>query len=120
MVEPSAGLRHIFSEELEEVGFSTISAEWLEDAMPLALADPPDAIVLDATVEPASSAQLVRDLRSDVRLGSVPVVGIALLPGGEQLLLAAGAACCLRRLPEKGELPNAIDWAISVYGPGRP
>jgi hypothetical protein len=52
-------------------------------------------------------------------LGSVPVVGIAFAPGSEKPLLDAGAECCLRTLPGKGDLLKAIDWAISVYGPGR-
>lgn len=119
VIEPSAGLRQIFSLELEEAGFSAIGAESSEEAMRLASEDPPDAIVLNATVAPASGAQFIRHLRSDGRLGSVPVVGMAFAPGSERSLLEAGADCCLRALPLRGDVLKAIHWAVSVYGERR-
>ncbi len=119
VVDPSAGLRRILSEELEEAGVSTIVAEWPDDAMPLALEDPPDAIVLNATVAPASGAQFIRGLRADARTASVPVVGISIRPGSEQPLLDAGADCCLRGPPARGDVLKAVKWATSVYCEGR-
>ncbi len=119
LVEPSAGLRQIFSLDLEEAGFSIIGAESSEDARRFAGEDPPDAIVVNATVAPAGGARFIRDIRSDGRLGSVPVVGMAFAPGSERPMLEAGADCCLRALPLRGDVLKAIDWAVSVYGERR-
>ena len=120
VVDPNAGLRQLFSQELEEAGFSTIGAESPEDAMRLAAEDPPDAIVLNATLAPASGAQFIRDLRANCRMGTMPVVGIVFVPGRETHLLEAGADCCLRKVPVHGDVLKAVDWAISVYGQRRP
>lgn len=123
VVEPNAGLRQIFDPELEEVGFSRVGAESLEDAMRLAAKDPPDVFVptpaLKATVAPASDAQFIRDLRANARMASVPVGEIAFTQGSERPSLDAGASCCLRALQLRGDILKAVDWAISVYGERR-
>jgi CheY-like chemotaxis protein len=116
VVDPSPALRQLFSLELREAGYPTIDTESLEDAMHLVGSDPPDAIVLNATLTPASGAQFVRILRLDRRMAPVPVVAVAFSPGSERELLDAGADCCLRRVPAAGDILKAVDWVLSVYG----
>ena len=44
-----------------------------------------------------------------------PVVGIAFAHWAERDLLDAGALCCIRTLPVKGDIVKAVTWALSVY-----
>ncbi len=112
--DPNPGLRRVFTLELEEAGYSTLGAETADDARQFAEDDPPEAIVLNATWAPDAAARLVRELRAKERLRDVPVVGIAWVAGREQRLLSAGADCCLRHVPARGDVLEAVEWALAV------
>jgi CheY-like chemotaxis protein len=116
VVDPNPGLRRVFSLELEEAGYSTVGAESPHKARRLAEADSPLAIVLNATWAPEAAARLIRDLRKTAVLRDVPIVGIAWVAGREQHLLAAGADCCIRRVPARGDVLRAVEWVLAVYG----
>ncbi len=117
--DPNPGLRRVFTLELEEAGYSTLGAESTDDAWRFAEDDPPEAIVLNATWAPEAAARLIQDIRASGRLCDVPVVGIAWVPGREQQLLNAGADCCLRHVPARGDILKAVEWALAVYGDRR-
>ncbi len=117
--DPNPGLRRMFTLELEEAGYSTLGAETAADAKQFAAEDPPKAIVLNATSAPEAAAMLISELRGNEGMRGVPVVGIACQPGTEQRLLSAGADCCLRRVPARGDVLKAVEWALAVYGDRR-
>jgi DNA-binding response OmpR family regulator len=116
VVDSNPGLRRLFTVELEEAGYATLGAESAYDAKRFAADDPPAAIVLNATWAPEVAARLIRELRSNDRLRGVPIVGLAWVAGSEQRLLSAGADCCLRDVPTRGDVLKAVEWALSVYG----
>jgi CheY-like chemotaxis protein len=113
---PSDFLRELMSLELEEAGISTVVFESLAEALQLAHLEPPDVILVDATQAPWAGTRFIGELRADARTKEVPVVGIAFVPGAEQPMLEAGAVCCLRALPAKGDVLKAVTWAMSIYG----
>jgi DNA-binding response OmpR family regulator len=106
----------VFTLELEEAGYSTLGAESTEDAKRFAEDDPPQVIALNARWAPDAAVRLISDLRNMVGLRDVPVVGIAWVPGREQRLLSAGADCCIRHVPARGDVLKAVEWALTVYG----
>jgi len=118
VVDPNPSLGRLFSQELEEAGYSTITAP-MNEAWRLVSELRPEAIVLNATVALERGVALLRAIRGDAELCSTPVVGIAFYPGWEQALLSAGADCCLRDLPAAGDVLKGVEWALMVYGERR-
>ncbi len=117
VVEPSGKLRRLFAQEIGEAGYSTVSVGSVDEALRAARDGPrpPDVILLDATLDPAHAVEFVSTVRADPRLRGVPVAAIAFAPGSERGVLEAGAKCCLRAVPEPGEVLKAVEWAFDVY-----
>jgi DNA-binding response OmpR family regulator len=119
VIDSNPGLRSVFTSELEEAGYSTLGAESTDDAKRFAQDDRPEAIVLNATWAPEAAIRLISDLRTTDGLSDVPIVGIAWVQGREQRLLNAGADCCIRHVPARGDILKAVEWALAMYADRR-
>jgi DNA-binding response OmpR family regulator len=117
VLERNDGLRSIFSSELDEAGFTAIQVDTWEAGLQSVLSDPPDAIVVDATLAQENGVAFVRAVRAagDPRLRDVPIVGLGWARGADRELLEAGVDCCVRTLPTRGDVLRAVRWAIDVY-----
>ena len=62
LVDDDATFRTVLSRALEKRGFSVTSADSVEQALPLAIANPPEYAVLDLKMHGASGLQLVQKL----------------------------------------------------------
>lgn len=117
VVESSGTLRNVFAQEIAEAGYATVAVGSCAEALRVARESPqpPDVILLDATLDPAHAVEFVGTVRGDQRLRSIPVAAIAFAPGSERGVLEAGAKCCLRTIPQPGEVLKAVEWAFDVY-----
>jgi DNA-binding response OmpR family regulator len=99
VVEDNATLRALLSLALESNGYVPIAVESSEAAMELALADPPDAWIVDQTLPGMTGADLVRRLRAsgDARLRDAPVLGVSGRIEGASALRLAGAGQTLQK-----------------------
>jgi CheY-like chemotaxis protein len=114
VVEHNPFLGRLFCLELEGAGHPTILVETWEGALRLAAVQRPGVVLVDATLAPKEGARCIRDLLALPGLSDVPVVGIALARWAEHDLLDAGADCCIRVLPAKGDILKAVTWALTV------
>ena len=115
VVERNPFLGRLFCAELESAGHSTVRAETWAEALQAAAVVPPSVALVDATLAPKDGARFVRDLRTLPGLARTPVVRIACAHWAERDMLEAGAQCCIRSFPAKGDILKAVDWALSVY-----
>lgn len=118
IVDDSRAIRQLLAQALAAHGYSAIEAETGEDALFIAVPDPPDAIVVDYHLPGLSGAELIRTIRaaSDAVLREVPIVGLSGRQGSERILLDAGASCFIPKPFREVELIKAVRWALDVYG----
>jgi CheY-like chemotaxis protein len=102
--EQATAVRGLAGVELDRLGHAIDRVGGGREALARARRDPPDLILLSATLPDVSGRDLIGALRQRPGLAQVPIVAIC--PGGDaelgQACLAAGAAACLSR-------PLAID-----------
>jgi CheY-like chemotaxis protein len=117
VLERNDGLRSLFASELEEAGLTAVQVDTWEAGLQSVLSDPPDAIVVDATLAPENGVAFVRAIRTaeDPRLRNMPIVGLGWARGADRELLEAGVDCCVRTLPVPGDVSRAVRWALDVY-----
>jgi CheY-like chemotaxis protein len=110
VVDDSRPIRLLLTQALEAHGYAPVQAETAEDALAIALSDPPDAIVVDHHLPGLSGVDFVRIVRgsSNARLRSVPVVGLSGVNGSERALLDAGASCFIPKPIHEPALIKAV------------
>ena len=105
---------------LEADGHIPVHAESGEVALELAHEDPPDLCFIDEAMPGMTGSELIRALRRDpdVRLSTVPVIGISGRPAAAAELLAAGASDFLPKPTEEAAVLAAIDRVLvpSLFG----
>jgi len=113
--DPNPWLGLLLSRELDAAGLSTLGACTTNDAMKLLVEDSPNAVVVNATRVGHQGAEFIRSMREMDSLRGIPIVAIASDVSSESRLVDAGADRCVRTPMKKGDLRNAVDWALSVY-----
>lgn len=105
---------------LEDAGHEPVEAESAEIALAIAHDAPPDLVVVDDAMPGMCGAELVVALRSspDLRLASVPVVGMSGRPAARQELFAAGANAFVPKPVEEDSLLAAVRAAHLRPRPG--
>jgi CheY-like chemotaxis protein len=118
IVDDSRAARDRLRQMVAEAGFAPTEAASAEEALRLAMADPPDVAVVDHFMPGTSGAALVRLLRASAnpRVAHLPVIGISGRSWSERDLAAAGTCCFVRKPIEPERLERAIRWAVDVYG----
>ena len=74
MVDDEADFQRIVQRILEPAGFCVLAAESSEKALPILQDRPVDLLILDWNLPGMSGVELCRQLRSDARLKTIPVI----------------------------------------------
>ncbi len=110
VVDDNDLVRHLVRLIVESGGHVAIEAESGEIALQAACEDPPDVCVVDEVMPGMSGSELIRALRAsaDLRLRTVPVIGISGREGADRELLAAGASAFVAKPVEEQALLAAL------------
>jgi len=81
IVDDDEDVRVILRVNLESAGHVVIETEDGEEAIQLAMADEPDAVVLDVMLPRRDGLSVLDELRTHTRLGDVPVVMLSAKAG---------------------------------------
>ncbi len=110
VVDDNDLVRHLVRLIVESGGHVAIEAESGEIALQAAREDPPDVCVVDEVMPGMSGSELIRALRAsaDLRLRTVPVIGISGREGADRELLAAGASTFVAKPVEEQALLAAL------------
>lgn len=109
VVDDNPLIRRLLDLLLEEDGHVPIDADSGESALAVALADPPDLVIVDEVMPGMRGSELIRALRAaHPRLAAVPVIGMSGHPDGARVLLAAGATAFVSKPVQDAPLRAAI------------
>ena len=110
VVDDNHLIRRLLDLILEGAGHAAVEADSGESALGLALADPPDVCIVDEVMPEMTGSELIRALRSsgDLRLATLPIIGISGRAGAREELLAAGATVFLPKPIEERAVLGAI------------
>jgi CheY-like chemotaxis protein len=103
--------RKLASIRLEDAGFAVVTAESAEDALRIAAASPPDAILSDIRMTGMTGFELSAAIRRDARLAHIPVI---LLSASEPVASshADHDPTCLVRTADFREAIDAVRAAV--------
>lgn len=92
IVEDKATSRELLRTVLEQQGYAVDEALDGEDALRQVRANPPDLVLLDLQIPARDGYDVVREIRKDPRLQTVPVVAVtaSAMQGDREKVLAAG------------------------------
>lgn len=92
VVEDKATSRELLRTVLEQQGYAVEEALDGEDALRQIRANPPDLVLLDLQIPARDGYDVVREVRSDPRLKTIPVVAVtaSAMQGDREKVLAAG------------------------------
>lgn len=92
VVEDNTLMRKLFVRCLEEGGFTVIEAEDPHEVIGLMLDSVPDLVVMDIVMPGISGVELIKQIRAESRLASVPVLAVTNLatPADKRRLADAG------------------------------
>lgn len=93
LVEDDSAIREMMARRLELRGYAVSTAADGETGLAAALADGPDAILLDASLPGISGWDVARALRADARAAKVPIVAITAHAGAADRQAALEAGC---------------------------
>jgi len=120
VVDDNDLVRRLVGLIVEYAGHVPLEAESGEIALALAHFDPPDVVLVDDAMPGMPGTELVRALRDspDLRLASMPIVGMSGRPGARFELFAAGADAFVAKPVEEDALLAAIAAAVHAARPG--
>jgi len=92
VVEDNEKSMKLFRDLLQATGYTTLEAVSGEDAVALALASPPDLILMDVQLPGIDGVETLARLRREPRTASLPVLAVTAqaMHGERERLLAAG------------------------------
>ena len=92
IVEDKATSRELLRTVLEQQGYAVDEALDGEDALRQVRANPPDLVLLDLQIPARDGYDVVREIRKDPRLQTVPVVAVtaSAMQGDREKVLTAG------------------------------
>jgi two-component system cell cycle response regulator len=116
LADDSPTVRGIMRVELEAAGFKVIEAADGEQALRLALADPPDVVLLDVEMPVMDGYACLQALKADEATANIPVVFVTGLLTAEDVAraLKLGGHDYLRKPPESAELLARVNAALRV------
>jgi CheY-like chemotaxis protein len=120
VVDDNDLVRRLVGLVVEDAGHVPVEAESGEIALALAHFDPPDVVLVDDAMPGMRGTELVRALRDspDLRLASVPIVGMSGRSGARVELFAAGADAFVAKPVEEDALLAAIAAVAHAPRPG--
>ena len=121
IVDDNDVVRRLLGLIVEDAGHVPVEAESGEIALALAHAEPPDVVLVDDAM-PGMSGAGARERASrvspDLRLASVPIVGMSGRPGARLQLFAAGADAFVAKPVEEDALLAALAAVVHAPRPG--
>src|SRR3954451_9427989 len=116
VADDSATVRAVVRAELEGAGFDVVEAPDGEQALRLALTDPPDVVMLDVEMPVMDGYACVAALKDAPATALVPVVFLTGRAGAEDVAraLRLGGHDYLRKPPEPVELLARVHAALRV------
>lgn len=116
LADDSPTVRGIMRVELETVGYEVVEAADGEEALQLALADPPDVVLLDVEMPIMDGYACLQALKADGATANIPVVFVTGLLTAEDVAraLKLGGHDYLRKPPESAELLARVNAALRV------
>lgn len=116
IADDSATMRGLIRMELEVAGFAVAEAADGEQALQLALADPPDVILLDVEMPVLDGYGCLQKLKEAPATAHIPVVFVTGLLTAEDVAraLRLGGHDYLRKPPESAELLARVHAALRV------
>lgn len=109
-VEDNEFNRRIVRDLLRRTSYRLIEASDGEQGMDVALAEPPDLILMDVQLPKISGIEAARTLRADRRTAHIPIIVVTsyALSGDERKALDAGASAYLAKPYSPRELLELI------------
>jgi two-component system, cell cycle response regulator DivK len=119
LVEDDQAIREMMARRLELRGFAVTTAVDGEAGLAAAFADPPAAILLDASLPGLSGWEVARTLRADPRGATIPIVAVTAHAGAsdKQAALAAG---CTAFFPKPVDFNGLVAKLAELAGPPEP
>ena len=116
IIEDEPDAAELFAEMMRLNGFRVIKTYSSTPAMSLIVQEKPDLILLDIMMPEISGLEILRYMRSDPQLVSIPVVVISAraTPTDVQNGLEAGASIYLTKPVGYMDLKNAVDSLIGT------
>ncbi len=120
IVDDNDVVRRLVGLIVEDAGHVPVEAESGEIALALAHVEPPDVVLVDDAMPGMSGLELVSALRGspDLRLASVPIVGMSGRPGARLQLFGAGADAFVAKPVEEDALLAALAAVVHAPRPG--
>jgi two-component system, OmpR family, phosphate regulon response regulator PhoB len=122
MAEDEKQIADMIAFKLTNSGHQVIRAQDGEQALQLAIKDPPDLIMLDAMMPGLSGFEVLRRLKADAALRSVPVIMVTAKGHERDVLsgLRGGAADYVVKPFSLKELAARVELALSRVAPPTP
>jgi two-component system cell cycle response regulator len=116
IADDSATVRALARMELEDAGFEVIEASDGQQALELALASPPDVVLLDVEMPVLDGYETVTALKGNALTEMIPVVFLTGRVGADDVAraLKLGGHDYLRKPPEAAELLARVNAALRV------
>ncbi|HTW26655.1 MAG TPA: response regulator [Acetobacteraceae bacterium] len=115
VVNDDAAGRRIVAAHLVREGYMAVEAASVEAAIAAARQHRPDAITLDLTMPQPEAGSVLAQLQSDPATAAIPVVLVS-VSDERGLGFALGAAACLTKPVDRGELAEALARHCRVEG----
>ena len=119
VVEDSTDLREAYAAYLEDLGFDVAQAADGMEALALAKAQPPSAVLLDIGLPRLDGFYLAELWRRDPQMRDVPLIAISAFTEGnyEQRALQSGCTAALRKPCSPQEVARKLSSFISSPPP---
>jgi DNA-binding response OmpR family regulator len=114
IVEDEADAAELFAEMMRVSGFRVLKTSSSTPALSLIAAEKPDIIILDIMMPDVSGLDILRQMRQDSTLASIPVVVVSAksMPADIRIGMEAGASTYLTKPVGFLELKEAVERAL--------
>ena len=116
IIEDEADAAELFSEMMRINGFRVIKMFSSAPAIPIISQEKPDIILLDVMMPDISGLEVLRYIRREPELSSIPVIILSAksMPGDIKIGLEAGASMYLTKPVGFQDLKNAVEKVLQA------
>jgi CheY-like chemotaxis protein len=114
IIEDEADAAELFAEMMRVSGFRVLKTSSSTPAISLIISEKPDVIILDIMMPEVSGLDILRQMRRDPTLSSIPVVVVSAksMPADIKIGMEAGASTYLTKPVGFLELKDAVERAL--------
>lgn len=114
IIEDEADAAELFAEMMRVSGFRVLKTSSSTPALSLIATEKPDLVILDIMMPEISGLDLLREMRQDSALASIPVVVVSAksMPADIKIGMEAGASMYLTKPVGFLELKDAVERAL--------